>query len=276
MPNEAAIRHAARTVAVGGAGIAANEWGAGPPVLLLHGNPDSGSMWQAIGGRLAAHYRCIAPDLPGFGRSDVPAGYARSLDGMAGFVAQFLAAAGVAGPLDLIAHDFGGPFAFAWAIKHPEAVRRVVAINTVFFADYRWHFWAHVWRTPLLGELAMLAMNKPMFARALRRSSPRLSQAHIDRTWALMTPPMKREVLRLYRARMAKNFQTWEADFLALTALKPTLVIWGDKDPFIPVRFAERFGARRVVHLGDVGHWPPVEVPGECAEAILRFFSEYE
>ena len=64
-------------------------------------------------------------------------------------------------------------------------MRRLVAINTVFFGDYRWHFWAHVWRTPILGELSMLVMNRPMFAQELRRGSSGISDAHIDRTFAL-------------------------------------------------------------------------------------------
>jgi len=105
--------------------------------------------------------------------------------------------------------------------------------EAVFFSDYRWHFWAA--------------------------------------TWALLSPRMKREVLRLYRARDPDSFKGWEGDFLALSARKPTLVIRGDRDRFISKRFAERFNARRVVHLPDVGHWPPVEAPAECAEAILQF-----
>ena len=265
------IQRRTRKVEVDGAAINVTEWGAGPPVLLLHGNPDSGLMWEAVATRLAARFRCIAPDLPGFGHSDVPALYARALGGMARFVEQFLITANIDRPLDLIAHDFGGPFGFAWAIKHPDAVRRMVAIDTVFFSDYRWHFWAHVWRTPVLGELSMALMNKPMFARQLRRGSPRLGQAHVDATWALISPRMKREVLRLYRARHPDSFKGWERDFLALTARKPTLVIWGDKDPFISKHFAGRFNARRVVHLPDIGHWPPVEAPAACAEAILPF-----
>jgi pimeloyl-ACP methyl ester carboxylesterase len=85
---------------------------------------------------------------------------------------------------------------------------------------------------------------------------------------------MKKEVLRLYRASDPANFKDWEQKFLALTAAKPTLVIWGDKDPYISPRFAERFGARKVVHLPDVGHWPPIEAPAECADAILEFLSK--
>ena len=89
----------------------------------------------------------------------------------------------------------------------------MVAVNTLFFSDYRWHFWARVWRTPILGELSMLGMNRPMFAQELRRGSKGISDAHIDRTWALMTPRMKKEVLRLYRATDPANFQPWESAF---------------------------------------------------------------
>ena len=119
----------------------------------------------------------------------------------------------------------------------------------------------------------MLVMNKPMFAQELRRGSKAISEAHIDHTWALMTPRMKKEVLRLYRATDSANFQAWESDFLKLVRTKPTLVIWGDKDPYISPRFAESFNAQKVVHLSQAGHWAPVEAPAECAGAILQFFS---
>jgi pimeloyl-ACP methyl ester carboxylesterase len=272
MTNSGSTSATTHEVRVSGANIHVTEWGAGRPVLLLHGNPDSGIMWNDVASRLGARFHCIAPDLPGFGHSDVPENYARSLDGMAQFVEQFLEAANVPRPLDLVAHDFGGPFAFAWAVKHPDAVRRVVALNTVFFSDYHWHFWARVWRTPILGEIAMAVTNKTGFTQELRRGSSALPQAHIDQAWSLSTPRMKKEVLRLYRATDPKNFPAYERDFQALTKAKPTLVIWGDKDPYIAPSFAERFNARKVVHL-PTGHWAPVEAPAECATAIAEFLS---
>jgi len=272
MASNRTVHRTTRQVRLGAANISVTEWGEGPPALLVHGNPDSGVMWDAVASRLADKCRCIAPDLPGFGHSEVPDSFAPSLDGMARFVDDFLRAAGIARPLDLIAHDFGGPFAFAFAVKYPDAVRRLVAINTVFFSDYAWHFWARIWRTPILGEISMALMNKPMFAQELRRGSPAISQTHIDQTWSLITPRMKKEVLRLYRASSPENFIPWGRDFLALTKSKPTLVIWGDKDPYISPRFAERFNAQKVVHL-PVGHWAPVEAPAECAEAVAEFFA---
>jgi pimeloyl-ACP methyl ester carboxylesterase len=264
-----------RKVLVAGATVNLYEWGEGLPILLLHGNPDSGIMWEGVASRLGAGKLCIAPDLPGFGYSEVPNDYHPSLDGMARFIEQFRQAADIKRPIDLIAHDFGGPFAFAWAVRHPESVRRLVAINTLFFSDYRWHFWARVWRTPVLGELSMAAMTRLMFGRELRRGSgKRIAQEHIDQTWALMTPRMKKEVLRLYRAANPENLEGWEGEFLALTAKKPTLVIWGDKDPYVSSGYAERFNAQKVVHLPEVGHWPPVEVPANCAEIVSEFLSK--
>jgi pimeloyl-ACP methyl ester carboxylesterase len=233
MARKAPPEGATRVVNIGGAPIHLAEWGSGPPVLLHHGNPDRGAMWEGIAERLAPNFHCFAPDLPGFGRSELPNNYERSLDGLARFVEAFRAAAGIRLPVDLIAHDFGGPFAFAWAARNPHAVRRMVAINTVFFSDYRWHFWARVWRTPGLGELSMALMNRLMFARELNRGSGRpLPREHIDRTWALVTGPMKKEVLQLYRATDPDAFVGWEDQLLVLTAEKPTLVIWGDRDPY--------------------------------------------
>ena len=276
MATEASTRRASATrmVRVGTADIRVAQWGDGPPVLMLHGNPDSAMMWAGVASRLAARFRCIAPDLPGFGHSEVPADYEPSLDGMAGFVEGVCRAVGIAGPVDLIAHDFGGPFAFAWAVKHPDAVRRLVAINTLFFSDYRWHFWGRVWRTPVLGELSMVLTNRLIFAQELNRGAGRrIEREHVKETWALVTPRMKKEVLRLYRATDPSVFVGWEDKLLALTAKKPTLVIWGDKDPYIPSRYADRFQAREVVHLPTIGHWPPVEDPAACADHSLRFLS---
>ena len=60
MTKDEAMHPSRRTIRVGSADIHVTEWGAGLPVLMLHGNPDSGIMWDGIAERLATHYRCIA------------------------------------------------------------------------------------------------------------------------------------------------------------------------------------------------------------------------
>lgn len=246
--------------------------GSGPPALFLHGNPDTGELWRGVVSRLADQRRCLAPDLPGFGRSEVTGHFDCSLESMAGFVDELVTALGVELPLDLVVHDFGGPYGISWAVRHPRKVRRLAILNSLYFADYRWHFWARVWRTPVLGELSMLLMNRRIFAWELRRGSPRIGRNHIRQTWARITPATKRMVLRLYRTTDPRSFAGWEERMLDLAATVPTRVLWGLDDPYIPARYAERFGTRRVQYFPGRGHWLPVEAPAEVADQLASFW----
>ena len=71
-------------------------------------------------------HRCLTPDLPGFGRSEVPRDFDCSLDGWSAWVDDVVRALDVTTPIDLVVHDFGGLFGIAWAVRHPERVRRLV------------------------------------------------------------------------------------------------------------------------------------------------------
>jgi pimeloyl-ACP methyl ester carboxylesterase len=258
-------------IRVGNAEIYVVEEGAGPLLLFLHGNPDSSHLWLDLIARLKDSFRCVAPDLPGFGRSGVPEGFECSLDGLAGFVEQFVNEAGLPTPLDLVVHDFGGIFGLAWAVRHAARVRRIVVMNTVFHTDYRWHPWARVWRTPILGELSMALMNRPLFAREMSSGSPGLTRAQIDATYDRITPRMKRMVLRLYRASEPRNYAGWQDELLSMAKRVPICVLWGDRDPYIAPRFAERFGAREVHHFRERGHFLPLEAPYEVAAHMRDF-----
>ena len=264
-----------RRAAVRGVEVFWQDRGQGPPVLFLHGNPDSGDLWDDVIDRLEGRFRCIAPDLPGFGRSRAPAGFDCTLEGMARFVDAFVRKAELPLPLDLVMHDFGGPYGLAWAVRHPEKIRRLLIIDSLFFADYRWHFWARIWRTPLLGELSMLAMNRRLFAWELRRgSNGGLSEEHIRRAYARDSPELRRMVLHLYRTTDPSSFRGWEEEMLALTARRPTRVLWGALDPYIPKRWAHRFGTEDVHVLPGCGHWPPAERPTEVAAQLLEFLGD--
>lgn len=251
---------------------------AAAPIVLLHGNPDSADLWRPVLERLDVPQRLVAPDLPGFARSDEPAAHRERLaddplGAMSAWVDAFLEALGGAadGPVHLVGHDFGGVYAGAWAIDHPERVASLTMIDTFFHADHRWHAWARVWRTPLLGELSMLAMSWPLFRMEMRRGSERLDDEHLRATWRLVTPRARRAVLRLYRAADPEIFAGGpEASLRRLMRARPSAAIWGAHDPYLPVAGARAFDARRVLVLDDCGHWPPVERPEVVAEAIAR------
>jgi pimeloyl-ACP methyl ester carboxylesterase len=262
-----------QTVSVQGIPIYLTERGSGPPVVLLHGNPDSSDVWEGVIERLSDRFRCIAPDLPGFGRS-IPApdaGY--TLTGQARWVNDFLDALNISEPVNLAGHDVGGFYACAFAVEHEPRLRRLALMDTQFFSDYKWHFWGRVWRTRLLGELAMASMSYPLFAREVRRGSVTPPPGYERKAYTHVTPQMKRTVLKLYRLMDPSVFRGWEDRLRAVTNRVPTLVIWGDHDPYITPNFAEHFGAQHVHHFPDAGHWPQVEKPAEVARLLAEHFA---
>jgi pimeloyl-ACP methyl ester carboxylesterase len=246
--------------------------GSGTPTLFLHGNPDSSILWRGLMAEMKHHFHCLAPDLPGFGHSAIPEGFDYSLESMASFVDGVLNAARIHDPVNLVVHDFGGPYGLAWAVKHPQRVRRMAIMNTMFFSDYEWHYWAKIWRTPVFGELSMMTMTWPVFHASLRKGSPALSEEHIRETYSLLSPETKKMVLQLYRATTPANFRGWEEKLLELTRRVPTCVLWGDRDPYIGPAYAERFGTDNVVHFSQNGHWLPAEAPKEVAKKLMECF----
>jgi pimeloyl-ACP methyl ester carboxylesterase len=252
------------------------DQGSGIPTLFLHGSPESADLWSEIITRLSPHYRCLAPDLPGYGRSSAPTDFDCSLDNLAGYIDDLVGAVGITQPLNLVVHDLGGVYGLAWAVKHPQKVRRLVITNAPFSSEYHWHIFARIYRTPILGELSLRMISRWAFARVVRRGcgARKLTHDQINHTYDLITPSVKRMMLRLYRALDPEVFKGWEDELRGLAVRVPSLVLWGDRDPWIPIRFADLFGAQQVEHLVECGHWPPVEASQEVSTQLLRFLGE--
>lgn len=266
-----------RTLTVDGRAVRLLESGpAGAPcVLLLHGNPDTADLWVPVASRLPER-RCLALDLPGFGGSEGHDGRP-TLVAMARWVDAALAAAGVAGPVHVVAHDFSGPYGIAWAVLHRDRVATIALTNTVFFPNLRWHRWARVWRTPLLGEIATALTTRAIFRAELRRGGPGLTGAHIDAAWARITPRTHRAVLALYRStdpavfgqRVPGGADTWHAAWRKLASDVPSLTLWGERDPYLRAAWIADLGTREVALFPASGHWLPAEDP-EGFAARLR------
>lgn len=249
------------------------ERGQGPTILFIHGNPDSSRMWDPIIDVLAVSYRCIALDLPGYGASDVPDGFDYTLPAQAEFLEMASVAMGLSAPVHVVGHDFGGICAAAWMALYPQRFRSFVVINSAFSARYLWHFWAHVWRTPWLGEFSMRTMTRAVFGLGLRRGSHRLPNAHIDATYALLSPTVKRTMLRHYRAVDSASFAGWEERYQQSAGRVPVLALWGEGDPYIPSDMADTFHPRRIVRFADAGHWLPVVEPRAVSNEISAFLA---
>ena len=252
------------------------DYGTGSPILFLHGAPDSAEMWSGIVEPLKENFHCFTPDLPGFGRSTPPANFKVSLENMANIIDELLEGSHIPTPLNLVVTDFGATYGLAWAVTYPERVRRLAIVGAANFSShYQWHKDARMLRIPLLGELGMAMMTLPTYEKMMHRNAPLLSTEYVRKTYALSMakPETRRMMLKLYRSIDPRDFVGWEDRLRDLTTHVPTLVLWGDKDPFIAPKFAEQFGQAQVEHFPENGHWLAVEAPELVAQRLAAFFT---
>jgi haloacetate dehalogenase len=129
---------ALQTVDTGGAQIRVRHGGSGPPLLLLHGHPQTHMMWHAVAPRLAAHFTVVAPDLRGYGDSSKPATTADH----APYSKRAMAADQVAlmrhfgfDRFAVAGHDRGGRVAYRLALDYPEQVSRLAVLDIIPTAE---------------------------------------------------------------------------------------------------------------------------------------------
>lgn len=231
-----------------------------PPILWVHGVPDSADVWTPLLERAGG----IAVDLPGFGASGKPAEWPYSTAGYERFLHAFVAHLGI-DRVRLVVHDWG-----AVALTLGARVQRLVAIDVVpLLPGHRWHWVARAWRSPLVGELAM-GFTGSLTLRRLGGLTPDHAAAvmrHFDHG-------TQRAILKLYRSSMGDDRAS------ALAAVRaPALVLWGERDPYLPRATADRvagaLGGQAVVEtVPGAGHWPWIGRPEVVDRVIGHLQSE--
>lgn len=255
------------------------EGGAGPPVVLLHGLSGSSANWVDVVPHLVARHRVLAVDLPGHGGSTpVPSG--TGIDGFADAVAATLDERGVSDAL-VAGHSLGGQVALRVALRRPDLVRglllvaaagitttaprvgRVVRLTTVVrpgrlvaplaprLAGYAW-FRRATFRPWFVSDAAALS---PRAARALLADLPR----HAD--------------TRTAGRAMVGDDPRHDLDRVAC----PALVLWGARDPQLPVDDAFEYGRRlgaAVRLVADCGHLVVAERPAAVVDALAALAAQ--
>lgn len=230
-------------------------------ILYVHGVPNAGSMWRPFLERTGG----VAVDLPGFGRSGKRGDLDASFPALGRFVGEFVDHLGWE-RVRLCVHDWGS-VGLLWAMREPERVERLVLLDTVpFLPGYRWHVLARQWRRRVVGELMMGSTVRPV----ARRLLPKPLAAEVLEDFDLGT---QRSILRLYRSADEELLAAAGADLGRLTA--PALVVWGERDPYIPAAFAQRhadaLGTTAAVHVEPgAGHWPWLDAPD-----LVRMVTDY-
>ena len=109
--------------------------GAGEPIVMLHGNPTWSFYYRSLVKGLSGRYRVVVPDHIGCGLSEKPGDgrYDYSLSSRVADLETLLGQLGLNGPLSLVLHDWGGMIGMAYAVAHPERIRRLVLLNTAAF-----------------------------------------------------------------------------------------------------------------------------------------------
>jgi pimeloyl-ACP methyl ester carboxylesterase len=252
--------------------------GEGLPAVFVHGNPTHSEAWLPFLERMPGP--ALALDLPGWGFSETPdrARFDYSMHGLGAFVGRFLEALDVADHA-LVVDDWGA-VALIDAQAHPALVRRLVLIDAVpLLPGYRWHWVAdRVWRRPVLGELANLTMTRAGLALLSRQASPGrrpLPEDFLDLIWRGRRPGTWPALLDLYRSADPDRLAAAGSRLGELSC--PALVVWGQNDPYIPVRFgrayAERLPAAELVELERAGHWPWLQRP-EIVDRVVAFLGD--
>ncbi len=243
-------------------------------VVFVHGNPGSAHDWEFAIPAVAEFARVIAPDMPAFGAADRPRDLPYTVKGYADHLEGIVKELGVT-RAHLVLHDFGGPWGLHWASEHADAFASVTLIDCGVFPGYRWHKFAKIWRTPIIGELFQATSSRGGTRLFLNRDNPKpLPKEFTDRMYDSIDAGTKRAVLKLYRA--TQPAETAARLIPALRALeRPALVIWGEGDAYIPAAYAERqreaFPGAEVVTIAGAGHWPFVDDPDAVREPLVRF-----
>lgn len=249
--------------------------GDGTPVVYCHGNPTHSDDWLPFLERGGA---AIAIDMPGWGRSDKPdpKRFDYSMYGLSAFLEKCLDELGV-GRRKLVVHDWGA-LALIGAQRRPEIVERLVVINSVpLLPGYRWHWVAQIWRRRGLGELANATTTRWGMERTLRQARgdhSSMPPEFVERVWQHWDKGTQAAVLALYRHADPYRLASAGRDLNKLAC--PSLVIWGDRDPYLPTKFAHDYAknlpSSQLQIVPTAGHWPWIDEP-KLVDRLLEFVS---
>lgn len=239
-----------------------------PVMLLVHGFPSSSHMFRDLIPLLADKYRVIAPDLPGFGFTVVPAAreYVYTFDNLATTLEAFVDALGLE-KYALYVFDYGAPTGLRLAAKHPERVTALVSQNGNAYLEGLGDAWEPVrraWADPspanraALGAILDFDGTKWQYVHGVPDPSRVAPEAyHLDA--ALLQRPGNRDIQIDLFVDYAHNLEKYPLfqQFFRETHV-PTLAIWGRHDPFFIPPGAEAYrrdNPNATVRLLDTGHF---------------------
>ncbi len=250
------------------------------PVILIHGFASSNLVWSKVLLELAeAGFRVIAPDLLGYGYSGKPRDFDYTIDSQARMIVGLLDQLKIPQAV-VVGSSYGGAVAATIALDYPHRVEKLVMVGAVTNNAPTRYLLMRLFGSPVIGDILspLLVSSRRLLRWRMKRVYDRhewvLDERRIDaRHLPLRTAGTHRAIIRTVRR--------WDADRIQRDAhliKQPTLLLWGEQDPEVPLRDGERLHQKvpdsRLIVFRNCGHLPHEEFPETFTEVVSNFLAD--
>ncbi len=255
--------------------------GKGETILFVHGTPSWSFDYRNVIKNLKENYRCVAIDHIGFGLSDKPENYDYSTKNHSKTLEEFVLEKQLDN-ITLVVHDFGGAIGLNLAMQYPKKIKRLVILNSWLWSsktDPDFVKLSKILKSPLLPFLYRYLNFSPKFILPKSFGDRKLSKNLVTQYTKPFTDKTQRNGALAF-AKSLLNDQDWFEELWnkrQAISDKPTLFIWGLKDPVIKPHYLDKFESgfqnSKTKRLETSGHFPQEEQPEIVAKVITEFLN---
>lgn len=250
---------------------------AGPAVVLIHGFSSSTLVWSRVFLRLADQgFRVIAVDLLGYGYSGKPRKVEYTIEAQARMIVRLLDNLGIE-QANIVGSSYGGAVAAICALDYPDRLERLVLVGSVTNNEATKYLLLRLFGFPLVGDIVspFLLSSRALLRQRMRKVYERHSCVLDERRVEARHRPLR--AANTHRA-MIRTVRRWDAERIERDAhliKRPTLLIWGDNDPEVPLRHGQHLNQEidgsRLIVFRNCGHLPQEEYPIGFTEVVAEF-----
>jgi len=248
--------------------------GNGPALLLLHGTASSLHTWEPWVEILKDSFTCVSVDLPAFGLTGPAIDDDYSIKTYNSFISRLMIELSI-DSFHIAGNSLGGYFAWNYALEYPENVNKLILIDAAGFPGKPSQL-SKIIRNPILAPILKKISVRSLVEKNLKEvyyDDTAVTDELIDRYYKLSLREGNRNAL-IVRSKQKSQSRIDQLNRLE----EPTLLMWGEEDPWIPISYAHKFDSiipdSRLIFYEKVGHIPMEEYPVKSAKDALKFLLE--